>query len=46
MNKKKELKKIIVSDKYNLLQDNESNLQYFLKKLKYRIELIFRNYNL
>lgn len=38
---KKDLCKIIASDDLNLLQDNETDLQYFFTKLKCKIYLIF-----
>ena len=44
--KDKKLKQIISSDKFNLLQDKESDIAYFFIKLRYRIELFFKNYKL
>ena len=40
----KELKKIISSDKYNLLIDNENKLFYALKKLYYKLQIIFTSW--
>jgi|TARA_B100000035_G_scaffold126318_4_gene107544 hypothetical protein len=37
--REKDLKKIIATDRYNLLRDKESRIGYWLKKIKYRIEL-------
>ncbi len=39
---KKELEIFILSDKYNLLQDNESLFKYTLKKYYYKLKNIFR----
>ena len=39
----KELKKIISSDKYNLLIDDENKLFYALKKLYYKLQIIFKS---
>jgi len=36
----KDLKKIIASDKYNLLRDDESRIGYFLLRMRYKIELL------
>tara|TARA_R100000655_G_scaffold62014_2_gene100465 strand:+ start:1472 stop:1606 length:135 start_codon:yes stop_codon:yes gene_type:complete len=38
--KNKELKKIIASDKYNILRDKENAIKYFLLRMKYKIELL------
>lgn len=43
--KSRELKKIIASDKYNLLRDDESRIGYFLLRMKYKIELLITNKN-
>ena len=42
-----ELKKIIASDKYNLLRDKdkESRIGYFLLRMKYKIELLLTHKN-
>jgi len=40
----KELKKIISSDKYNLLIDDENKLFYALKKLYYKLQIIFKSW--
>ncbi len=41
------LKKIIASDKYNLLidKDKESRIGYFLLRMKYKIQLLLTNKN-
>jgi len=39
---KKELEIFILSDKYNLLQDNESLFRYTLKKYYFKLKNIFR----
>jgi len=41
------LKKIIASDKYNLLRDKdkESRIGYFLLRMKYKIQLLLTNKN-
>jgi len=38
--KARELKKIIASDKYSLLRDNQSRIGYFLLRMRYKIELL------
>ena len=38
--KSRELKKIIASDKYNLLRDDESRIGYFLLRMRYKLELL------
>jgi len=38
--KSKDLKKIIASDKYNLLRDDQSCIGYFLLRMKYKIQLL------
>ena len=43
--KSRELKKIIASDKYNLLRDDESGIGYFLLRMRYKIELLITNKN-
>lgn len=40
---KKELYKIISTDDQNLLQDNETKIQYFFTKLKCKIWLFFNS---
>lgn len=37
--REQDLKKIIATDRHNLLKDKESRIGYWLKKIKYRIEL-------
>ncbi len=39
------LKKIIASDKYNILRDKdkESRIGYFLLRMKYKIQLLLTN---
>ncbi len=39
------LKKLIASDKYNLLRDDESRIGYFLLRMKYKIQLLLTNKN-
>jgi hypothetical protein len=42
------LKKLIASDKYNLLrdkEDKESRIGYFLLRMRYKIELLLTNKN-
>lgn len=39
------LKKMIASDKYNLLRDNESRIGYFLLRIRYKLELLITNKN-
>ena len=43
--KSKDLKKIIASDKYNLLRDNQTRVGYFILRMKYKIELLLTNKN-
>ena len=43
MNKKIELLNIIASDKYNILQDNESLFSYTIKKIYYKIINIIKS---
>ena len=43
--KEQALKYVISTDYYNLLQDNENIILYSLKKLYYKLELYFKNYN-
>ena len=38
MTHKKELEKIIASDNYNLLRDNDSKLKYFIKRMYYKLK--------
>jgi hypothetical protein len=38
--KSKDLKKIIASDKHNLLREDESRIGYFLLRMRYKIELL------
>ena len=38
--KSRELKKIIASDKHNILRDDETRIGYFLLRIKYKIELL------
>ena len=40
--KKDKIKYLIVKDKFNLLIDNEPKLIYLLKKLYFRLELVFK----
>ena len=35
---KKNMQSIIASDKYNLLRDKESKLQYFIKRMYYKLK--------
>ncbi len=39
------LKKLIASDKYNLLRDDESRIGYFLLRMKYKIQLLLTKEN-
>jgi hypothetical protein len=39
--REQDLKKIIATDRYNLLRGKEGRIGYWLKKIKYRIELFF-----
>jgi len=39
------LKKLIASDKYNLLRDKESRIGYFLLRMKYKIQLLLTKEN-
>ncbi len=41
--KAKDLKKIIVSDKYNLLRGDQTYIGYFLLRMRYKIELLLTN---
>ena len=43
--KSRELKKIISSDKYNLLRYDESRIGYFLLRMKYKIQLLLTKEN-
>lgn len=43
--KSRELKKIIASDKQNILRDDETRIGYFLLRMKYKIELLLTNKN-
>lgn len=43
--KKNDLKKIVASDKYNLLRDDETRVGYFLLRMRYKIELLLTNKN-
>ena len=38
--KRRYLKKLIASDNYNLLRDDESRIGYFLLRMRYKIELL------
>ena len=38
--KLKDLKKIIASDKHNILRDDQSRIGYFLLRMRYKIELL------
>jgi hypothetical protein len=42
--KLKELEKIISTDKYNLLKDNENILSYTIKKYYYKLKIKFNLY--
>ncbi len=41
--KAKDLKKIIASDKYNLLRGDQTYIGYFLLRMRYKIELLLTN---
>ena len=43
--KSRELKKIVASDKQNLLRDNQTRVGYFLLRMKYKIELLLTKEN-
>ena len=43
--KEQALKYVISTDYYNLLQGKENIILYRLKKLYYKLELYFKNYN-
>ena len=38
MNHKKEMEKIIASDSYNLLRDNENRFKYYIKRMYYKLK--------
>ena len=43
--KSRELKKIVASDKYNLLRDDQTRVGYFLLRMKYKIQLLLTKEN-
>jgi hypothetical protein len=43
--KRRYLKKLIASDKHNLLRDKESRIGYFLMRMRYKLELLLTNKN-
>ena len=43
--KEQALKYVISTDYYNLLQGKDNIILYSLKKLYYKLELYFKNYN-
>ena len=43
--KSRELKKIVASDKQNLLRDNQTRVGYLLLRMRYKIELLLTKEN-